>query len=74
MHWFNYVWIFMLVIAVLIWAFFSIRDIIDTVRNTDKVYLYRVFILFEEYTQWFIIVILVSLFISSFAAFFCTSP
>ena len=33
MHWFNYVWIVPIAIALLVWAYFSICDVIATIRD-----------------------------------------
>lgn len=68
MHWFGYVWIFMLIVTMLIWGFFSIRDIIDTIRNVEGNPLYA-FRCFEEYTQAFIFITLMALFSYSFVKF-----
>ena len=68
MHWFSYVWIFMLVVTILIWGFFSVRDIIDTIKNVEGDLLYM-FTCFEAYTQAFIFITLMALFTYSFVKF-----
>ena len=73
MHWFNYVWMLPIGIALLIWAYFSIRDIIKTVRDyikepEDDVLTYMDCWL-EDYTKGFISTTLVLLTLASFISF-----
>ena len=77
MHWFDYVWIVPVVIGLLIWAFFSVRDIIMTIRDyiDDKEAGHKCNLLtymdvyLEEYTKGFIATIVVVLMVSSFVNF-----
>lgn len=73
MHWFNYVWIVPIAIALLVWAYFSIRDIIMTVREYIKependILTYMDDWL-EEYTKGFFATIVFVLMLASFISF-----
>lgn len=74
MHWFGYVWMVPVAIGIFAWTFFSIRDIIITIREyikepeEDNILAYMNLYL-EEYTQTFILVILGALIVGSFAYF-----
>ena len=73
MHWFNYVWIVPIAIALLVWAYLSIRDVIATVREYIKependILTYMDDYL-EEYTKGFFATIVFVLMLSSFISF-----
>jgi len=62
----EYIWIVILIIAYIIWAIISIKDIIDTVSYFK---LSSVFDNLEEYTLTFIILHIVALFVYSLCKF-----
>lgn len=77
MHWFDYVWMIPIFIAIFAWAFASVIDIIANIRDyiAKKGAGYECSILtyldnyLEEYTKNFIATILFVLFFSSFVCF-----
>ena len=62
----KYIWIVMLIIAGIIWFIASLKDFIKTARRFKIKYILESL---EEYTVWFIFVLLFVLFVYSLSVF-----